>query len=75
MRKYYYGTKPSEKNLVLGYVNIYGDFVVNPRDGGEILAEIHVERGLLNAGESFHDYCNRVAKTVFKIIANERESI
>lgn len=78
MKTYYYSTTPDNKsNMILGYVTEDGDFFerseyedFQKEDDGEFPIffdlKIVVEEGLLSCGETFEEFCQRVAKIACK---------
>lgn len=70
LRTYYHNTiSTCKENTTLGYVSAEGYFVPEKEyeelyEGNEdegLLAKIVVEAGLLSAGESYEDFCTRIA--------------
>jgi hypothetical protein len=71
MRKYYYNTtKGNSSNKTLGYLTVHGDFIpllgsvdlFAQYDRPQLVLQIIVAAGLLSAGETYDEFCQRVAR-------------
>ncbi len=70
MKTFEYNVNKSEPTTILGYLDIDGCFIESIEEAVEtesyLVAKIIVNSGLLSCGESFEDYCQRVARIAAK---------